>query len=200
MRRVGLKEFLVQEFADLETDADIHAQLVAMRCQTHETARDFSYRVRAVAARGVVSERATVGYMAKGLPYDRTVMLEATTFAAIKPKLASYDEAHPTDSKRHESAGPARPVRLGRAEGTAEVVVKRDTKPEIRCYLCGKPGHVARYCQAQPQATGSPRLGQAGPVRRTVTCYMCGQEGDVERVCLKRAGASAGGPNTRPAA
>jgi cellular nucleic acid-binding protein len=44
----------------------------------------------------------------------------------------------------------------------------------MKCYACGKLGHISRDCQAP---NGGP-LNQAGK-----TCYRCGEAGHISRDC-----------------
>jgi cellular nucleic acid-binding protein len=49
----------------------------------------------------------------------------------------------------------------------------------MKCYACGKLGHISRDCTAP---NGGP-LNTAGK-----TCYQCGEAGHISRDCGKKAG------------
>lgn len=61
-------------------------------------------------------------------------------------------------------------------------------KKTMRCFNCGKLGHLTRDCRLQKKGGNdrtSSTSGQGG--RRTVICFKCGQEGHIARGCAATA-------------
>ena len=61
-------------------------------------------------------------------------------------------------------------------------------KKQMKCFNCGKLGHLSGDCRRQKRR-GSGDTSSAGGRggRRTVTCFKCGQEGHIARGCASTA-------------
>ena len=63
---------------------------------------------------------------------------------------------------------------------------KQDTQlsPKV-CYLCQKPGHIARNCFISKSGQGDVQNSQGKhvPNRKSLVCYRCGKEGHIAKFC-----------------
>lgn len=72
---------------------------------------------------------------------------------------------------------------------------RRTGDPNLKCYGCGKTGHIHRNCRTRPlggQGVAPVAAAQTAPAApaAAVVCYSCGQQGHISRHC----------PTTGPAA
>jgi hypothetical protein len=53
------------------------------------------------------------------------------------------------------------------------------------CYLCQKPGHIARNCFISKPGQGDVQNSQGKhiPNRQSLVCYRCGKEGHIAKFC-----------------
>jgi len=65
-----------------------------------------------------------------------------------------------------------------------ELKMTKFEKKQVKCYLCGKLGHIARDCRSQRRwVRENDSASNSVKGQRKVTCFRCGQEGHFAKGC-----------------
>lgn len=169
-----LKNALKSEFGRTTTQAEVHRLLAGRKLKVNETAIQYYYSMKEIAARGNVDEASLMDYCIRGLPDDdsscKLFLYEASTVCELKSKLEIYDKNRHMQKQTTGRAfvqtavpGPALKV-----QGDFRLKNRTDTVPARRvetgnrerssnrkCYNCLSEGHLIQFCPHPRRALGS---------------------------------------------
>ncbi|XP_073986447.1 protein Dek isoform X1 [Rhodnius prolixus] len=171
---VNLKRVLRAEFPTTINSATLHQMLVNRKMKKEETLKEYFCHMRELAGRGSIEDDALIKYTIDGINDDirnKVVLFGCSTVAEFKKRIDIYEEIK-LSSKVHQEKCQSLAFKKF-PESVQERRVKNagttSVANVVRCYNCGKMGHVSSACTA--------------PKREPNSCFKCGSQGHQKKDC-----------------
>lgn len=165
------KTALTQAFPRHTDYATSLEELVARFKRPEETMTHYYHAKIALAQQCRMDNDATISCVIKGLPLE--LQANARAFKCASPDELYAGFIAPMDNYRSPASSTSSYAKRPRFEAPTPNPHKHRNNPSafsgVRCYTCGKSGHVSRDCQ-----------------RRNVRCFTCNRKGHVSADCYSR--------------
>lgn len=170
-------------FPDLQTEADVHEELVRATREPNENLQSFCHRMVAIARKGHIPEQTVVHHILKRVNHrDFSISVINTpinTLSQLYGSIARFRQAFPDDTASNPVANTARATSVSKtssvdpskpAEETNSSRGRSERASRPYCANCKTKGHLPNDCpHPRIECTNCKKLGHLSDVCRSTT-------------------------------